>query len=105
MYNQFPFFFFLYRDIFYVRNHLPVPRIDEDDYELQVTGIGIKETKFTLNDLKTKFPKTTVTATIMCAGNRRNEMKKVSDTCTGPERIFIIKSRKKPFCSMYTLKI
>lgn len=64
-------------DIFYVRNHLPVPRIDEDDYELQVTGIGIKETKFTLNDLKTKFPKTTVTATIMCAGNRRNEMKKI----------------------------
>lgn len=78
-----------------------MPQIDEEDYELEVTGIGIKETKFTLNDLKTKFPKTTVTATIMCAGNRRNEMKKVSNTYMRRERIFIIKSRKTLLFNIY----
>lgn len=64
-------------ELFYVRNHLPVPEIDGATYELEIELEGLnKSFSFTLNDLK-KMPKTTITATIMCAGNRRSEMTKV----------------------------
>ena len=29
-------------DLFYVRNHLPVPEVDIKEYELEVSGLGIK---------------------------------------------------------------
>ncbi|XP_066992012.1 sulfite oxidase, mitochondrial isoform X2 [Anabrus simplex] len=64
-------------DLFYVRNHLPVPVVDVKDYELEITGVGIKPMKLTLEDLKTKFPKYTITAAVQCAGNRRSEMTQV----------------------------
>lgn len=64
--------------VFFIRNHLPVPVVDEKDYRLTIRGIGLKkEVELTLNDLKTKFPVTTITATLQCAGNRRSEMNKV----------------------------
>ncbi|XP_012288877.1 sulfite oxidase isoform X2 [Orussus abietinus] len=62
-------------DLFYVRHHLPVPKVDVDDYELE---IAIEETtvkKLKFEDLKS-LPKCTITSTIMCAGNRRSEMAK-----------------------------
>lgn len=65
-------------DIFYVRNHLPVPRVSPESYRLEVRGEGIKTPlSLTLEDLKTKFPRHTVTATIQCAGNRRVELNRV----------------------------
>ncbi|XP_076066084.1 sulfite oxidase isoform X2 [Oratosquilla oratoria] len=63
-------------ELFYVRNHLPVPVIDPAEYELEISGIEVEEKALTLEDIK-KFPKYTVTATIQCAGNRRSEMVKV----------------------------
>ncbi|XP_050506196.1 sulfite oxidase-like [Diabrotica virgifera virgifera] len=61
-------------ELFYVRNHLPVPEINPDSYELEIDIEGKnKVTVFTLEQLK-KMPKHTITATIMCAGNRRSEM-------------------------------
>ncbi|KAK7867174.1 hypothetical protein R5R35_008371 [Gryllus longicercus] len=60
-------------DLFYVRNHLPVPEVDEKSYSLEVSGLCVKNSSFNLEDLK-KFPKYSVTATIQCAGNRRSEM-------------------------------
>ncbi|XP_071542861.1 sulfite oxidase isoform X2 [Panulirus ornatus] len=64
-------------DLFYVRNHLPVPEIDEASYELEICDeLTNKEKAFTLKDIK-KYPKHTITATIQCAGNRRSEMTKV----------------------------
>ncbi|XP_030756918.1 probable sulfite oxidase, mitochondrial isoform X2 [Sitophilus oryzae] len=64
-------------ELFYVRNHLPVPEIDVDTYELEIeVEDKSKILTFTLDELK-KFPKHTITATIMCAGNRRSEMTKV----------------------------
>lgn len=64
-------------ELFYVRNHLPTPDIDASTYELEVCDEELqKEKVFTLKDLK-KYPKHTVTATIMCAGNRRSEMTRV----------------------------
>ncbi|XP_050293036.1 sulfite oxidase-like [Anthonomus grandis grandis] len=65
-------------DLFYVRNHLPVPSIDPNTYEMEIEleGKG-KSVTFSLEDLKTKFPKTTIAATLMCAGNRRSDMIKI----------------------------
>ena len=63
-------------DIFFVRNHLPVPRVDPDQYTLEVKGGG-ETVRLSLRDLKTKFPKHTVTATVQCAGNRRVELNEV----------------------------
>lgn len=69
--------FYTPNELFYVRNHLPVPEIDPETYELEVE---IEKTRkivtFTLDDLK-KMPSKTISATIMCAGNRRSEMMKV----------------------------
>ncbi|KAF7405175.1 hypothetical protein HZH66_004081 [Vespula vulgaris] len=63
-------------DLFYVRNHLPVPEIDLKTY---VIDIAIEEnTKKTLDfEAIKKYPKYTVTSAIMCGGNRRSEMAEV----------------------------
>ena len=47
-------------DLFFVRNHNPVPDIDPEEWELEVEATpqcGIEARSFTLEDLKTKFPK------------------------------------------------
>lgn len=64
-------------DLFFVRNHLPVPNIDPLTYQLTLS-IENKEKTFslTLDDLK-KLPKTTVISSIQCAGNRRSDLNKV----------------------------
>lgn len=70
--------FYTPNDLFYVRNHLPVPKIDEETYELEVEVVGCDViTKLTLDDIK-KLPKHTVDSTVMCAGNRRSDMTKVA---------------------------
>ena len=66
-------------ELFFVRNHLPVPEVNPLTYALEVGGEGLKTVKLTLNDLKTKFPQHTVVATIQCAGNRREELGKVRE--------------------------
>ncbi|KAG5873360.1 hypothetical protein JTB14_022963 [Gonioctena quinquepunctata] len=64
-------------ELFYVRNHLPVPEVDPSTYELEVEIEGTnKIITLTLDDLK-KMPKRTITATVMCAGNRRSDMTKI----------------------------
>ncbi|XP_011871079.1 PREDICTED: sulfite oxidase-like [Vollenhovia emeryi] len=63
-------------DFFYVRNHLPVPQIDLKDYTLELAIEGT--TKKTLDfEAITKYKKRTITAAVMCGGNRRSEMSKV----------------------------
>jgi sulfite oxidase len=63
---------------FYVRAHAPVPEIQVDEYRLTVNGLVSKTLTLTLNDLKQRYPKTTVMATLQCAGNRRTEMAEVA---------------------------
>jgi len=68
--------FFAYSDLFYVRNHLPVPEIDLKDYTLELAIEG--EIKKTLDfEAIKKYDKHTITAAVMCGGNRRSEMSKV----------------------------
>ncbi|XP_011256952.2 probable sulfite oxidase, mitochondrial isoform X2 [Camponotus floridanus] len=63
-------------DLFYVRNHLPVPEIDLKDYTLELAIEG--EIKKTLDfEAIKKYDKHTITAAVMCGGNRRSEMSKV----------------------------
>ena len=66
------------KDIFFVRNHFPVPQVDPGQYTLEIKGEGVeKPIRLTLEELKTKFPKHVVTCTIQCAGNRQADMDKV----------------------------
>ncbi|XP_078390695.1 sulfite oxidase, mitochondrial [Cetorhinus maximus] len=64
-------------EIFFKRNHLPVPEVDPNKFRLEIMGEGMKSIQLTLDDLKTKFPKHTITAALQCAGNRRSEMNAV----------------------------
>ena len=81
-------------ELFYVRNHLPVPlakassgssahpsaaELSEtinDDWKLLVQGLDSKTPplELTVRDLKNKFEKVVVPATLQCSGNRRNEL-------------------------------
>ena len=61
-------------ELFFVRNHLPVPEIKEKDHMLEVTGEGHKGVKLSVSSLKKKFKVHTVTSTMQCAGNRRSDM-------------------------------
>ncbi|CAH2102004.1 unnamed protein product [Euphydryas editha] len=65
-------------ELFYVRQHMPVPDINENEHKLTVTIVGKNTTvkEFTMKDLD-KFKPVTLNAALMCAGNRRSEMNKV----------------------------
>lgn len=65
--------------LFYIRNHLPVPDIDPKTYKLKIEGQGnvSRPIELSLEDLKTKFQQHTITATMQCTGNRRDEFNKV----------------------------
>ena len=92
-------------DLWFKRNHHPIPAINEQDYSLTVNiplafakpstksshaststsslstddihdylSNNITSKKYTLQDLKTKFPTHTLVVSIQCGGNRRMGM-------------------------------
>lgn len=65
-------------ELFYVRNHLPVPVIDPEEYRLTVEVPGREPLQLSLADLA-KLEQHTVATTIQCAGNRRDEMTSVKE--------------------------
>ena len=72
--------FYTPNDLFFVRNHNAVPNVEaggeEEEWRLEIEAnpaLGIKETEFTLDELKTRFPRYDVVATLQCAGNRQEE--------------------------------
>lgn len=63
-----------YREIFYVRNHLPVPDVSVNDFELEVEDeVTGKRLSLSFEDIR-KYRKHSIMAAIMCGGNRRSEM-------------------------------
>ena len=60
-------------DLFYVRSHAPVPKIDAGSFRLSVEGMVNKPFEITLSQLKSEFKSHQVIATMTCAGNRRTE--------------------------------
>ena len=63
-------------DIFFKRNHLPVPDIKSEDFQLKIEGTN-KCISLNVENLKNKFEKVELVAAIQCAGNRRSEMDKI----------------------------
>lgn len=65
------------KELFYVRNHGSIPEVAPADYRLSVTGSVSKQLSLSLDEIREKFPKCTVMATLQCAGNRRDGLIKV----------------------------
>ncbi|KAH0489401.1 hypothetical protein TgHK011_009833 [Trichoderma gracile] len=68
-------------ELFYVRNHMWVPKVSPDEAEAHVLTVELPDgttKEYTLRDIKTKFAKKKVTAVLQCSGNRRSHMSKGS---------------------------
>ncbi|MDX1992820.1 MAG: sulfite oxidase [bacterium] len=61
-------------DLFFVRNHAAVPDLDPAAYRLSVGGMVKNPLTLTLDELKNRYPAHSLPATLMCAGNRREEL-------------------------------
>lgn len=57
-------------ELFYVRNHFPVPDLDPSQWSLRIDGEVDNEVAFTLNELM-QMPSSDQTVTLECAGNGR----------------------------------
>ncbi len=57
-------------ELFFARNHAPIPTLDPTTYRLNINGLVQKSLTLTLEDVM-RYPKQVITATLMCAGNRR----------------------------------
>src|SRR5918912_3042570 len=62
------------RELFYVRNHGTIPEVDPARYRLAVNGLVRKPLALSLDELRNDFPRRTLTATLQCAGNRRQQL-------------------------------
>ncbi|CAK9016368.1 unnamed protein product [Durusdinium trenchii] len=66
--------------VWFIRHHHPVPVIDPEQWRLSVGGIGTKCVTLSLEDLKSRFLKREVVATLQCGGNRRSELDQIEKT-------------------------
>jgi len=66
-------------ELWFVRNHHPVPRLAEADFSLAVEGVGLRPRSFTMAELRA-MPKVEVAATLQCGGNRRGGLDEVRKT-------------------------
>ena len=64
-------------ELHYIRDHGPVPAIDLDDYLLIVDGLVRQPMSLSLAELKDRFARHEITATLQCAGNRRDELDRI----------------------------
>jgi len=65
-------------NLFFVRNHGDVPQVDVNSFRLNIQYKN-KRTSFTLDEIKNNFEKVEVSATLQCAGNRRQELMAIKD--------------------------
>ena len=79
-------------DLWYIRNHHPVPDINKDKFTLSISGYGINK-NLTVEDLK-KFKETSLITTIQCGGNRRDGYNKVDKTSGTPWNVGAISTAK-----------
>lgn len=64
-------------ELFFIRNHGDVPRVDAASFRLRVGGLVGRPLELSLDDLR-RLPRAEVTATVQCAGNRRSELAAVA---------------------------
>ena len=70
--------------LFYIRHHHPVPfltteQVSQYQLEIDLTAYGKGVVRFSLDELK-RMPRTDVTATLQCGGNRRSGFNKYQRT-------------------------
>ncbi|KAI1393054.1 Oxidoreductase, molybdopterin-binding domain-containing protein [Hypoxylon trugodes] len=73
-------------EVFYVRHHMWVPVVDEDEAENHNITIELPDgdsKTYSLKDLKVHFKQHTVTAVLQCSGNRRNDMTRYANKTNG----------------------
>ncbi|MBV9534843.1 MAG: molybdopterin-dependent oxidoreductase [Solirubrobacterales bacterium] len=61
-------------ELFFVRNHGPIPEVDPSAYRLTIRGLVTEPLTLSLEELRRRFEHVTVDALLSCAGNRRNEL-------------------------------
>lgn len=61
-------------ELFFVRSHGEAPEVDVESYRLVVNGGVLKPLSLSLEEIKNNFERVTVSATLQCAGNRREEL-------------------------------
>ena len=66
-------------DLFYARNHGPIPNLDRAGWQLTVDGLVDTPLRLSLDELRAGFTEHQVTATLQCAGNRRDGFLPVRD--------------------------
>lgn len=59
---------------FFVRTHGTLPRIDQASYRLRIGGLVRRPIVLSCEELRAQFPEYTITASLQCAGSRRNEL-------------------------------
>jgi DMSO/TMAO reductase YedYZ molybdopterin-dependent catalytic subunit/glyoxylase-like metal-dependent hydrolase (beta-lactamase superfamily II) len=59
-------------ELFFVRNHGPIPEVEASAYRLAVRGLVAEPLTLSLQDLRQEFEHITVDSVVACAGNRRN---------------------------------
>jgi sulfite oxidase len=64
-------------ELFFIRNHGDVPRVETAGFRLRVGGLVGRPLELSLDDLR-RLPRAEVTATVQCAGNRRSELAAVA---------------------------
>jgi sulfite oxidase len=60
-------------DHFFVRSHAATPELATSEYQLTISGLVHEPITFSWHDLA-HFPRTSLTASLQCAGNRRDEL-------------------------------
>lgn len=66
------------KNLFYVRSHGFIPEVDPEGYGLIISGLVGRPLELSLEQIKREFPKKEMTATLYCAGNRRQELMELS---------------------------
>ncbi|KAI1459832.1 Oxidoreductase, molybdopterin-binding domain-containing protein [Annulohypoxylon moriforme] len=72
--------------VFYVRNHMWVPVVEDAEAEEHNITIELPDgdvKAYSIKDLKTRFKQHIVTAVLQCSGNRRNDMTRYAKKTNG----------------------
>lgn len=65
-------------NLFFVRNHGDVPQVDINSYRLNIHNKN-KNISLSLNEIKNNYERMEISATLQCAGNRRQELMAVKN--------------------------
>jgi sulfite oxidase len=77
--------------LFFVRTHGAIPKMPSASYRLMIDGLVRHPLALSLDDLRARYTREMVTATLQCAGNRRSELIQIApipdEIPWGPEAI------------------